>query len=624
LSPRPKFDKTVVPFLVEGVVMSLQRRLVQFVLSALVISPNFALAEVERYDLLIQNTLIVDGTAKPAYEGDVAIRGDRIVAVGRVDGEATTVLDGTGLTTSPGFVDPHSHADFSLLKYPLAENLVMQGITTLVGGNCGLSLAPRHPDQDVGLKEEDIGMPIDWETLDEFLSALEKKGTSINYVPLVGHGAVRSYVMGADFRRNATPQEIAAMKHLVEKAMKSGAFGLSTGLDYEPGRFANFDELVELAKVTQWMGGIYASHTRYNNSEWPTEDPEEVSYGRYPGEPENIWVGLYRGVVEAIDIGRKAQIPVHISHIANVYRIPQPHPDFLEEAAAKATLWVLDQALDEGVDLTFDVIATADSISAQQKLIDGFYSRRVRGLQWVHELEKSDFIRRLDTREFRDRLIRVHTEGRLKLGMVHTKADPYWSDCFRILTTANKDYEGKTVGEIARLENKDPLETIFDLLVADPDTTWVQYLDRRGTDIMNAVFIAHPAAIPSTDMDALPAVLEKGDDSPPPPPAAYGLYPHYIGHYIRDKKVIGLEEAIRKATQAPAERFGLKDRGVLRPGACADIVVFDFDRIIDQGDFVDPTRPPVGIEYVVVNGKIVYKDMKHTGAKPGRVLRRSP
>ncbi len=563
-----------------------------------------------------------NGTGKSAYKGDVAIRGDRIVGVGDVDGEAAIVLDGSGLTTSPGFVDPHNHADFSLLKYPLAENFVMQGITTLVGGNCGLSLAPRHEHQDVEIKEEEIGMPVDWERLGEFLTALEKKGTSINYVPLVGHGAVRSYVMGADFRRNATPQEIEAMKHQVEQGMEDGAFGLSTGLDYEPGRFANTDELVELAKVAQRMGGIYASHARFNNSEWPTDDPEEVSYGRYLGEAEDIWVGLYRGVVEVIDIGRKAQIPVHLSHIANVYLIPQPHPDFLEEAAAKATLWVLDQALEEGLDLTFDVVATADSISAQQKLIDAFYSGRVQGLQWVHELEKADFIKRLETREFRERLIRVHTSGRLKLGMVHTRVDPYWSDCFKILTTGNKEYEGKTVGEIARLENKTPLEVIFDLIVEDPDTTWAQFLDRRGSDIMNAVFLAHPEAMPCTDMDALPAVLEKEEDMPPPPPAAYGLFPHYIGHYIRDKQIVGLEEAIRKATQAPAERFGLKDRGVLKPGAYADIVVFDYERITDQGDFADPTRPPLGIEVVLVNGNVVYKDSKHTGAKSGKVIRR--
>jgi N-acyl-D-amino-acid deacylase len=409
------------------------------------------------------------------------------------------------------------------------------------------------------------------------------------------------------------------MKALVEEAMTSGAFGISTGLDYLPGNFADTSEIIALAEVVARYAGIYATHTRYNNSDWPTDNPEEVSYGRYLGPPENIWVGLYHGVSEALEVGKKAHIPVHISHVANVFRIPQPHPEFLEEAAAKATLWVFDKAKDDSIDMTFDVIATADSIANESKLIDAFYSPRVKGLQWVHQFSKKEFSERLKTEQFRERLQRVHKSGQLKLGMVHTLVDPYWFNCFRIISSKNADYEGKILGEISEAKDADPLDTIFDILVEDPETTWVQFLDRRGSDIMNATFLKHPSAMPSTDTEALPAEPEKGHN---PPPVAYGLYPHYFGHYIRDMAIVSLEEAVKKATSFPAQRFGIEDRGVLKPGAFADIVLFDFDKIKGNANFRNPTLPPDGIECVMVNGQIVYRDKAHTGAKPGKVLQR--
>jgi N-acyl-D-amino-acid deacylase len=393
---------------------------------------------------------------------------------------------------------------------------------------------------------------------------------------------------------------------------------LSTGLDYDPGNFAETKEIVELAKVVRKYGGVYATHTRYENSDWPTEDPEEVSYGRYYGPPENAWVGLYRGIEEAIEIGREANIPVHISHIPSVFMIPQPHPEFLEEAVAKATLWLIDKGKEEGIDITFDVVASADSLASRQKLIDAFYSKRVRGLDWVRQLSKEEFIKRIKTREFRERLRRIHDTGRLKLGMSHTKVDPYWFNNFRILECKHKEYEGKILGEIAKSRNADPLETIFDILSEDPDAIWSQFIDTRGTDIMNAVFLKHPAAMPCSDTIALPAEPKTGESVDT---VSYGLFPHYFGHYMREKSVLTLEEAVKKATLLPAKRFGIGDRGILSSGAYADIVVFDFNRIKQKGDFLNPIQRPEGIEYVLVNGKLVYKDMKHTGEKPGKVLK---
>lgn len=575
-----------------------------FVLSLIIVLVEGSLffSQSESYDIIIKNTRIVDGTGKPAFKGSLAIREEKIVTIGEVKGDAAMIIDGSGLVTCPGFIDPHSHADTTIMENPQAENLIMQGITTFVGGNCAMSPAP--------LKDLTFG---------QWLSNIEKKGISINYVPLVGHNNIRQLVMGEDYRRNATTEEIAKMKTYVQEAMESGAFGFSTFGDPAPSHFANVEEIIELAIVVQKYGGLYAPHTKHIQSQWPTDNPNEVSYGIYLGPPEDVWVGLYRGYVEVFEISRRANIPLHIAHISNAFRIPQPHPDFLEEAAAKATLWLIDKARAEGIDVTFDTIPSADSISTAQLLLRAFYSWRNTSLDWVKKIKEEEFAQRLKAKEFRERLRRVYDAGRLKFEMVHTKADPYWYDCFRILSCKNKEYLGKTIGEIATMKDVDPLETIFDLLVEDPETIWVQFLDRRGTETMNAVFLKHPYAMPCTDVSALSA-QPKGEGKPAP--IAYGLYPHYIGRYIRDKAIQSLEEALRKATSFPAQRFGIKDRGILKPNAYADIVVFDFERIKDEGDFLDPTRPPKGIEFVLVNGKVVYRDKTHTGEKPGKVLRK--
>ncbi len=563
----------------------------------------------ERYDVLIKNTKIVDGTGKAAFKGNIAIKGEKIVAVGKVKGDAATIIDGTGLVTSPGFIDPHSHADLTIMKYPLAENLVMQGITSFLGGNCGSSPAP-----------------LATLTFGEWLSKVEEEGISLNYAPLVAHGVIRSLVMGKDFRRKATSEEIEEMKKYMEEAMRSGAIGFSGGLDYDPGRFADTEELIELAKVASKYGGLYVPHTRHMNSQWPTDDPEEVSYGLYYGPPEDVWAGRYRGYLEALEISRKAKIPLHIAHFSKAYKLRQPHPDFLEEAAAKATLVeIIDKARKEGLDVTFDTIPWSATVGGKTPMIDAFYSKRVVGLNWVQQIEKEEFIQRLNTREFRDRLRRVDEKCRLKLGWIHTKVDPYWMDCFKILTCKNKEYEGKTIGDIARMRNTDPLEMIFDILVEDPETTWVQFLDRRFAPAAIPVFLKHPIAMPCTDVIALSAKPEPDSyqlySTIPYAPISYGLFPHYIGTYVREKAVLSLEEAVRKATYLPAQRFGLKDRGVLSPGAYADIVVFDFEKIKMKGDFLDPAQPPEGILYVLVNGKVVYKEKAHTGLRPGKVLR---
>jgi len=555
----------------------------------------------EKYDVIIKNTKIVDGTDSAPYKGGIAIRGERIAAVGKVRGEAPTVIDGSGLITCPGFIDPHTHADNRIIRNPSAENFIMQGITTVVAGNCGNSWP-----QDENL------------SFDEWLSKLEETEKSINIAMLVGHGTVRGFVMGDDFKRHATQDEIEEMKKLIDSAMKNGAFGMSSGLDYYPGEYADTGEIIELAKVAAKYGGRYVTHLRHCNSHWPAIDQEEWGYGVYHGPVEDVWVGKYRGLMEAIEVSRKAKVQLHISHLNPVYRIPQPHPGFLDEAAAKATLWIIDRAREEGLDITFDLICATSGLTRMNELINEFIRSRTPSLSWLREVEKEEFINKLKTGEYKKKIKGLYLENRLKLGKIHTKADPYWIDRFKILECNNKDYEGKTIGELSIEKNTEPLDLIFEVLIEDPDTKWVQFLDERHFERADETLIQHPNASPCTDLSVFPPITEASGSMPA---FAYGMFADFIGNFVRDKAIFSLEQAVRKASYLPARMLNLDDRGSLSSGYYADIVIFDLERIRNTGTFINPAQPPEGVEYVLVNGKIVYKDKAHTGEMPGKLLR---
>jgi len=558
----------------------------------------------EDYDVIIKSTTIVDGTGKAPFRGDIAIRGEKIVAMGNVKGNAPVVIDGSSLTTCPGFIDPHNHADLSIMRYPLCENLVMQGVTTFLGGNCGDSPAPQKNKKFA-----------DW------LLEVEKAGISINYAPLVGHNPMRRLVMGNDYRRRATGEEIEKMKELAAEAMESGAFGFSAGLDPGPGHFADTEEIAAIAKEVKKYGGFFDPHTRGAQSQWATDDPKEVNYGIFYGPVEDAFVGIYRGYMEAIGVARKTGVRLNIAHFDNAYMVPQPHPDSLEVAGAQATLeYLIESARREGLEVTFDIIAFDANISGKEWMYWGLFSKSP-ALNWVYQIvkrSKKDYIAQLKTKEFRDKVRSTYEAGRLKLGMIHTKAWPYWMNYFKIIRCKNKDYEGKTIAEIAKLRNTDALEAIFDIIVEDPDTIWIQHLDPRLHPEVIPVLIKYPHAMPCTDSRALPPELEDDFDVSP---TAYGLYPHYIRRYVKERSILSLEEAVRKATSLPAQVIGLKDRGILKAGNFADILIFDYESIKEIGDTMNPDQRPEGIEVVFVNGKLIYKDRTHTGKKPGKVIR---
>jgi N-acyl-D-amino-acid deacylase len=578
---------------------------------------------VAEYDLVIQNATIVDGTGKPGAQGSVAVQGERIAAVGAAPGTAAATIDGSGLVVCPGFVDPHSHADMSIYALPKAENLIMQGITTFVGGQCGQCPAPVASVEALQRILDSYGVSVkaDWRTFGEWLARVEGLGISPNYAPLVGHNSIRGAVMGDDFKRHATQGEIAQMRTLVEDAMDAGAHGLSSFFDPSPGEYCSLDEIVELATVAGRYGGVYFPHTRHIQSQWSSGDLSEYGYGIFHGPTEDIMVGRYRGYLEAIEIAIRARTRLHIPHLSPAFIIPQPHPGYLDEAAAYATLELLDRARAEGLEVTFDTIPCTSSIAGLASLMSAFG-------RWSGPLGKDRFVSGLKTKALRDEIKQVREGGRLKLGMIHTKADPYWSDCFTIQTCSDKSVEGKLVSDLAFRRRADPLDVLFDLLVVDAETTWAQTSDKRMMPMALPVMLKHELGMPCTDVMAAPAkATGSGDTSSPygnmPPAIAYGLYPHYLGTYVRDTGALTLEEAVMKATSRPAQVLGLKDRGVLQAGAYADVVLFDLKTVRMRGTMVEPNIPPSGIHTVIVNGQVVYKDMAHTGARPGKVLRRA-
>jgi N-acyl-D-amino-acid deacylase len=590
------------------------------------------------FELVINNGTLVDGTGNPRFRADIGIAEGKIVAVSPSEHlDAKHTLDATGLMVSPGFVDIHSHADLSLLQYPLARNFIMQGVTTFLGGNCGMSMAPlgdhyRYRGMTLpGNLRGDVEK-IDWHTFGEWLSRVESNGMSLNYIPIVGHSAVRVAVMGEDFRRKATPVEIEAMKTLVEEAMRSGAFGISSSFDPGPGEYATYEEIVALAKIAKTYGGLYTPHTRYHQESWISDDPKAYGYGIMHGYKGELITGRYHGLMEALEIASGAEIRLLIAHLTPSYILPEPQPEFLQEAAARATLMeIIDHPRERGIDVFFNVIAYTPSIAMPAKILDSFFHAGLSRPEWMSGLNRDSFVAELKSEAFREIAREWVLSGRFKFFMVHPVLNPYWMDSFMVVRCRNKEYEGKTIGEIARKKSpghivetvyRTSIETLFDIISHDPETTWISHYDARENSGALRHFVRHPNGMPCTDSFCMP--LDSDEVSVEThPPIAYGLFPHYLKEFVKERKSLTLEEAIMKATSLPAQTvLGLADRGVLRPGAYADIVVFDFEKIGMGGDFRTPARPPTGIDYVLVNGQVTYAAMNHTGVKAGKVIRR--
>ena len=526
-------------------------------------------------DLLIRNGQAVDGSGAPRCRADVAVDGGRIVEVGQIErAEAETVLDAAGCVVAPGFVDMHSHGDYSLPSLPTADSLVHQGITTIVAGQCGASPAPllgETREQVIAMGEsEDMPLPWhEWSTFGSYLDYLAQMGISLNVVPLVGQGAVRSAVMGF----TAQPpdgEQVARMQAEVAQAMNEGAVGVSTGLIYPPGSYSSTEELIAITRPVGERDGFYFSHIR--------------------GEGDT----LLDSVAEAIRIGREAGAAVQISHFKAV-----GEPNWPKSAAA---LDLIDQARAEGQDVTADLypyLASSTGLSATLP-------------DWANEGGKEAILKRLADREVRRNMAADMQGGR-------TPRAGGWDLVFISSAPKNRSYEGRHVAELAAEADQSPHDWIFDVLLeTELDVGMIKF---SMSEENRKLELRHPAMMIGTDGAGLApkGPLSRGK----PHPRSYGTFPRVLGHYVREQGVISLEEAIWKMSGFPAQKLRWTDRGLLKKGFRADLVVFDPDRVADQATYEAPHQFPRGIHYVAVNGKLVIQRGTHTGVRPGAILRRT-
>lgn len=533
-------------------------------------------AQEPQYDLLIVGGHIIDGSSNPWFEGSVAVKDGKIAGAGRlVNPTARRVIDARGLVVAPGFIDLHSHSDFTLLVDGTAQSKVRQGVTTEILGeaeSAGPVEGPAVPEFDRSLRP--LGLQRDWTTLGEYFARVERQGISVNIASYVGSGQVRMDVMG-NVNRAPTPEELEKMKQLVDGAMREGAIGLSSGLIYAPNMFATTDELIELAKVAARYGGIYTSHIR-----------GEGSHG-------------IQAIEEAIQISQKAGLPAHILHFKMDGK--------LNWGRMAEQVKVIQAARDRGVDITADQYPYIAAMTGLEqcvppKYLEGTLEERVARLK--------------------DPKNRAEIRKAISTGL------PGWEDdevrsvggWHGVLVAAlqkpeNKKYEGKRMDEVARMMGKDPVDALCELLISEEAMPDAIYFSMSEADVELAM--KQPWVGTGSDGSAVnPDMTFAGK----PHPRFYGSFPRVLGVYVREKKVLRLPDAIRKMTSLSAQITGLTDRGLIRPGLAADITIFDLKTVTDKATFENPPQYPVGIPYVIVNGVVVIDQGQHTGAKPGRVL----
>lgn len=527
-------------------------------------------------DLVLKNGRVVDGTGTPWFFGDVGIKDGAIVEIGRVNQKAQAIINIYGQVVSPGFIDGHCHSDLMVLDEPESEIKLQQGVTTEVVGNCGMTPAPftkqtldllrSYVEPVLGKTEREWS----WETVEQYINSLHNAKPSENVATYVGHGTLRIAVMGFE-NRPASDGELDRMKGLLEEALQAGAVGLSLGLMYAPGNYTPREELVELGSVLQRFDGLLATHIR--------------------GEGDS----LIPSIEEVIWIAERCSVPLQISHL---------------KAAGKSNwgnvtraMEIVEDARSRGIDVTCDVYPyTAGSTTLTTLLppwaLEGGVSRALERLKDPSTREK-----------IKEELRREHD------GWDNLVASTGWESVYVSSLSKGPDatLEGKHLSEISETRGVDPTECMMDLLLEQDGKASIVFFHMAGTDV-EQVLRWDRSLIAS---DSLHDQAEK------PHPRLYGTFPRVLGRYVREKKLLTLEEAIRKMTSFPARRFKLGKRGLVAPGYAADLVVFDPGAISDEATYDDPKRSPEGISCVLVNSEMAVESGVHRGARAGRAIERS-
>jgi N-acyl-D-amino-acid deacylase len=529
------------------------------------------------YDLVIRNGRVIDGTGSPWYSGDIGIRGGKVAVIGSLaDAPSKRTVDAAGMVVAPGFIDMLGQSDLTILVNPHLPSKIFQGITTEITGEGG-SVAPLNNAILAAdhLSYQHLNITPDWRSFREYFSRLEKQGIGINLASYVGATQVRRMILG-DGDREPNPSELDQMKSLVRDAMKEGAIGLSTALQYAPAPYAKTTELIALAAESARFGGIYATHLR--------------------SEGEAVLTALD----EAVRIGREAKTPVEIWHLkAAGKRNWGRMPDIIAR---------IEEARQSGIDITADTYAYPAWFNSFSAFIP----------PWAHEGGDKKMLERL-----KDPALRARIRGEMQTSS--TAWDNEWQeipgpDAVVLSVFQNPKLvplQGKTLAQIAAMRGKDPIDTIFDLLIEDDAFTYVAVFGMSEADI--ALAVVQPWV--SIDNDSQGTAPDGLLGREHPHPRAYGTFPRILRKYVREEKKLRLEEAIRKFTALPAQRMRLTDRGVLKAGMWADIVIFNPDTVRDLATFENPNQLAEGMQYVFVNGVPVIDGGKMTNALPGKVLR---
>jgi len=531
------------------------------------------------YDTLIAGGTVVDGTGGRRRAADVGINGDRIVAIGNLAGRtAGRVIDARGLIVAPGFIDMLGWSQQTILVDSRGVSKVTQGVTTEVTGE-GWSPAPVNDNtlRDDLPQLRAWGLTVDWRDFDGYFARLERSGLPFNLAAFVGATTVRQYVLGAA-RRAPTPEELALMEALVDTAMRQGALGLSTSLVYAPAIYASTNEIIALARVAGRHGGVYASHIR-------NEGPR-----------------IREALAEAFAIGRAAGTPVEVWHLkvtgrSNWGRMPR-------------ILALFDSVRATGQRVganSYPYVASATSLDASIP-------------SWAHAGGKDSLVARLRDPATRERIRREMTGQAAGSGQESFSRGAGGLSgvmVLNVLDSSLRHYQGRRISEIAAQEQRDPYDVLFQILVADGANTGAAYFSMSEADVRTAV----ASRWVGVGMDFGATAPDGPLGGMRPHPRAFGTFPRILARYVREARVLRLETAIRKFSAVPAERFGLRERGLLREGYFADITVFDPLTVNDRATFEDPARVSEGIRYVLVNGQLTLDDGRLTEARPGRPLR---
>jgi len=530
-------------------------------------------AKPKAYDFIISGGILYDGSGSPGMEADIAVKSDRIIEIApAIDkNKARAYFDARSKAVAPGFIDPHTHTDVHLLINPKAESKIRQGVTTEIGGNCGFSQFPlsdkMFEDRNENLKKR-WDFELTWKDVKGFFETMEAHKFSLNLAMLLGFGTMRGTVLGP-YDRKPTADELSKMKQITRECMKEGVYGISTGLEYAPGSFSTTDELIEVCGEAGKLGGIYATHMRNEQAE------------------------VLEAIDEAIQISREAKISLQISHLKTNY---------MEN-------W-------DKLDAVFEKIETAQK-ELGHVLADRYsYHASSTGLgtlfpMWAREGTTEDVINRLKDKNLDAKLREYVGEMERKLGS--------WDKVLisSVPSEKNRHFQGKNVLEAAKETGKSGYEFIRDIVIEENNDVGMIKFGMNEDNLRRV--LSHPLVIVGSDGYSLAPYgpLGKGN----PHPRSYGTFPRVLGKYCREEKLFPLETAVQKMTGLAAGKFKLKQRGFLREGYFADIVVFNPDTVIDKAVWTDPHQYPEGIDFVMVNGETVILEGEHTGSLPGRMLR---